>query len=111
MMTTEAQTQDDCETRKGNRAVADCTPWIFIHDTDEVEAGLMVLFFGLVFSVASPTPGNFLTMPFIVRTTTKNFSVLSFDVPIKVKTKGNQICIVKAGLRICGSIVEAESPD
>jgi len=24
-------------------------PWIFIHDTDKVEGGLMVLFFGLVF--------------------------------------------------------------
>jgi len=30
------------------------TPWIFIHDTDKVEIGLMVLFFGLVFSVALP---------------------------------------------------------
>jgi len=27
-------------------------PWIFKHNTDEVEGGLMVLFFGLVFSVA-----------------------------------------------------------
>jgi len=25
--------------------------WIFIHDTDNVERGLMVLFFGLVFSL------------------------------------------------------------
>jgi len=28
--------------------------WIFIHGTDKVEGGLMVLFFGLVFSVGSP---------------------------------------------------------
>jgi len=34
-------------------------PWIFIHDTDIVEGGLMVLFFGLVFSVAPPRSGNF----------------------------------------------------
>jgi len=32
-------------------------PWIFIHDTDKVEGDLMVLFFGLVFSVSPP--GNF----------------------------------------------------
>jgi len=31
--------------------------WIFIHDTNKVEEGLIVLFFGLVFSVA--LPGNF----------------------------------------------------
>jgi len=31
--------------------------WIFIHDTDKVEGGLMVLIFGLVFSVGPP--GNF----------------------------------------------------
>jgi len=37
-------------------------PWIFIPGTDKVKGGLMVLFFGLVFSVASlleiflPTP-------------------------------------------------------
>jgi len=29
-------------------------PWIFIHNANKVEGGLMVLFFGLVFSVASP---------------------------------------------------------
>jgi len=35
--------------------------WIFIHGTDNAEGGLIVLFFGLVFSVASPPPpfGNF----------------------------------------------------
>jgi len=33
-------------------------PWIFIHGTDRAEGGLMVLFFGLVFSVGLP-PGNF----------------------------------------------------
>jgi len=27
-------------------------PWIFIHGTDKVEGGLLVLFFGHVFSVA-----------------------------------------------------------
>jgi len=30
------------------------SPWIFIYDTDKVEGGLMVLFFGLDFSVAPP---------------------------------------------------------
>jgi len=30
------------------------TSWIFMHDTDKVEGGLMVLFFGLVFSVGLP---------------------------------------------------------
>jgi len=29
-------------------------PWIFIHDTVKVEEDLIVLFFGLVFSVSSP---------------------------------------------------------
>jgi len=29
-------------------------PWIFIHNTDKVEGGLMVLFFGLIFSDAFP---------------------------------------------------------
>jgi len=33
-------------------------PWIFIDCTDKVEGGLMVLFFGLVFTV-KPPPGNF----------------------------------------------------
>jgi len=36
-----------------------CPPWNFIHDTEEVEGGLMVLFFGLVFSVGPPFHGNF----------------------------------------------------
>jgi len=36
----------------GQRGVM--APWIFIHVTDKVEGGLMVLFFGLVFSVATP---------------------------------------------------------
>jgi len=36
-------------------------PWIFMHDTDKVEGGLMMLFFGLVFLLAPqkiflPTP-------------------------------------------------------
>jgi len=30
-----------------------CPPWIFIHGTDRVDRGLIVLFFGL-FSVATP---------------------------------------------------------
>jgi len=34
-------------------------PWVFIHGTDKVEKGLMVLFFGLVFSIGSP--GSFST--------------------------------------------------
>jgi len=29
-------------------------PWIFINDTDKIQGGLMVLFFGLVFSVSPP---------------------------------------------------------
>jgi len=29
-------------------------PWIIIHDTHKVEGGLMLLFFGLAFSVAPP---------------------------------------------------------
>jgi len=33
-----------------------CPPWIFIHDTDKVEGGLMVLFFNLVFFRC--LPGN-----------------------------------------------------
>jgi len=32
-------------------------PWIFIYGTDKVEGGLMMLFFGVVFSIA--LPGNF----------------------------------------------------
>jgi len=32
--------------------------WIFMHDTDKVEGGLIVLFFSLVFSVG-PSPGIF----------------------------------------------------
>jgi len=35
-----------------------CPPWIFTHVADKVVRGLMVLFFGLVFSV-DPLPGNF----------------------------------------------------
>jgi len=38
-------------------------PWIFIHDTDELEGGLMVLFFGLVFFFIALPPGNFLPTP------------------------------------------------
>jgi len=30
------------------------TPWIFMHDTDKVEGGFMVLFFGVIFTVAPP---------------------------------------------------------
>jgi len=36
----------------GHRQRGPCSPWIFIHITDKVEEGLMVLFFSLVFSVA-----------------------------------------------------------
>jgi len=38
-------------------------PWIYIDGTDKVERGLMVLFFGLVFTVG--LPGNFLPTPSI----------------------------------------------
>jgi len=34
------------------------TPWIFKHDTDKVEGGLMVLFFVLIFSVAREQDSN-----------------------------------------------------
>jgi len=35
-------------------------PWIFIYSSDKVEGGLLMLFFGLIFSVAStPIPGIF----------------------------------------------------
>jgi len=37
--------------------------WIFIHGTDEVEEGLMVLFFGLVFSAGPPSLEIFLPTP------------------------------------------------
>jgi len=43
--------------RKGQGGCA--PPWIFIHNTDKVEGSLMVLFFGLVFSVALHHAGNF----------------------------------------------------
>jgi len=46
--------------------------WIFRHDTDKVEGGLMVLFFGLVFSVAPPNPQKyFLPKPLNGNTDTK----------------------------------------
>jgi len=35
-------------------AAAGPPPWILIYDTDKAEGGLMVLFFGLVFSVGPP---------------------------------------------------------
>jgi len=38
----------------GRRQEGSCPPWIFMHDTDKVEGGLMVRFFGLVFSVGTP---------------------------------------------------------
>jgi len=40
-------------------------PWIFIHDTDKVKGGLMVLFFGLVFfPLPLPSPlESFLPKP------------------------------------------------
>jgi len=31
-----------------------CPPWIFIDGTDKVEGSLMVLFFGIVFTVGVP---------------------------------------------------------
>jgi len=31
-------------------------PWIFVHDTDKVEGGLMVLFFSRFYSVNPPSP-------------------------------------------------------
>jgi len=39
-------------------------PWIFIDGTDKVKGGLMVLFFGLVFSFP-PSSKNFLPTPLI----------------------------------------------
>jgi len=33
--------------------------WIFIHGTDIVERGLIVLFFGLLSFFVIPSPGNF----------------------------------------------------
>jgi len=38
-------------------------PWIFILDIYKVEEGLMVLFFDLIFSVATPLLEIFLPMP------------------------------------------------
>jgi len=35
----------------GRRQWGPCLPWVFIHGADKVEGGLMMLFFGLVFSV------------------------------------------------------------
>jgi len=40
--------------------------WIFIHSTDKVEGGLIVLFFGLIFSVGPPLK-NFLPTPLNAR--------------------------------------------
>jgi len=34
-------------------------PWIFIHDTNKVEGGLLVLLFDLYFSIAFPPPWKF----------------------------------------------------
>jgi len=39
-----------------------CPPWIFIHNTDKAEGGLMKIFFGLVFSVG-PFLEHFLRTP------------------------------------------------
>jgi len=36
------------------RGAAARPPWIFKYDTNKVEVGLIVLFFGLVFSVGPP---------------------------------------------------------
>jgi len=38
----------------GRRQVGLCSPWIFIHNTDKVDGGLMVLFFGLAFRLPPP---------------------------------------------------------
>jgi len=38
-----------CIKNKGGRGPPPPTPQIFIHDTDKVDGGLMVLFFGLFF--------------------------------------------------------------
>jgi len=40
-------------------------PWIFMDDTDKVEGGFMVLFFGLVFTVGAPSLEIFLPTPLI----------------------------------------------
>jgi len=45
------------DSRRGGRGVVPSAPCVFIHDTDKVDGGLMVLFFGLVFFIAPP--GNF----------------------------------------------------
>jgi len=39
-------------------------PWIFIHDTDKVEGGFIMLFFGLVSLLLSPD-GNFSADAFV----------------------------------------------
>jgi len=41
----------------GSRGQEGVLPWIFIHDTDKVDGGLIALFFHLVFSVGPS--GNF----------------------------------------------------
>jgi len=38
----------------GRRGQGPWPPWIFIHDTDKVEAGIMMLFFGIVFPLPLP---------------------------------------------------------
>jgi len=40
-------------------------PWIFIHDTDKVEKGLMVLFFGLFFVALPPSWKFFCRRPWL----------------------------------------------
>jgi len=53
-------------------------PCIFIHGTDKVEGGLMVLFFGFVFSVGLPLeiflPTPLVMMMFIWRKNTLSFT-------------------------------------
>jgi len=48
------------------RGVRGCGPWIFILDTDKAERGLMVLLYGLVFSVDLHLLEIFLPTPLAV---------------------------------------------
>jgi len=51
---------------RGDKGAVD--PWIFIHDTDNVEGALMVLFFGLVFFHCPIPLEIFLLTPLAVST-------------------------------------------
>jgi len=66
------------------------SPWVFIHDTDEVEEGLVVLFFDFVFSVAlHPTPPLKIFLPTPLCTYDEQF-VLHI---IKQENESSCICL------------------